>query len=77
MSKQTFHSPSQAVNYSYEVYIGKKSNPENNVFVYRGQTLDEVCAIALGFFRTSNVPNFRVVVYSVVTASDLITFEKE
>lgn len=65
------------INYAYEVYVGKKSNPENNVFVYRGQTLDEVCAIALGFFRTSNVPDFRVVVYSLVAACDLITFEKQ
>lgn len=65
------------ISYAYEVYIGMKSNPENNVFVYRGQTLDEVCAIALGFFRTSNVPDFRVTVYSVVAACDLVTFEKQ
>lgn len=67
----------EQINYAYEVYIGKKSNLENNVFVYRGQTLDEVCAIALGLFRTCNVPDFRVVVYSLVAATDLITFEKE
>lgn len=67
----------EQINYAYEVYIGKKSNPKNNVFVYRGQALDEVCAIALGFFRTSNVPDFRVTVYSLVTVSDIVTFEKE
>lgn len=68
---------SNSIEFAYEVYIGRASNRENCVFVYRGRTLDEVCAIALGLFRTCNVPDFCVVVYSVVANQDLITFTKE
>ena len=64
------------MDFAYEVYVGPLNDKEKNVFVYRGYTLDETVAIALGFYRTSNVPNFRVVVFSVVAQSDILTFEK-
>lgn len=67
----------KSMQYAYEVYISRNGDAEPKVFVYRGVTLDEVCAIALGLFRTCNVPNFCVVVYSVVAQQDLITFTKE
>ena len=63
--------------YAYEVYVGPLSDKEKNVFVYRGYTLDESVAIALGLYRTCNVPDFRIVVYSIVANSDILTFEKE
>ena len=67
----------QKPTYAYEVYVGKKSDVEKNVFCYRAFTLDEACGIALGLFRTCNVPDFRVTIYSIVADSDMVSFVKE